>query len=209
MGKGGHGGGFAGATHSHDPDYPEDTFNLYQHVSHCEALNSATPSAAPGVLRPHARRLEPEPVLVSEGDHELMIKIFFSSPVHVRRIMIIGSGDDGHHPAHMKAFVNRDELDFSSAEDVVPAQQFDLAPNHEGEGYVLTRQAPFTNITSLVLLIDANCGDLDETRLAYIGLQGDHTHDRREAVHADYELMCQHADHPSVPDKHAASLGSS
>ena len=26
----------------------------------------------------------------------------------------------------------------------------------------------------------------------YLGLQGDHSHDRREAVNATYELVCQH-----------------
>ena len=44
----------------------------------------------------------------------------------------------------------------------------------------------------------ANCGEVDDTMLQYVGLQGDHTHDRREAVHAEYELMCQHADLPAT-----------
>lgn len=95
--------------------------------------------------------------------------------------------------------MNREELDFSSAEDMAPAQQFDLAPNPEGVGHVVTSIAPFTNVTCLTLLIDANCGGSDETRLQYVGLQGDHTHDRREAVHAEYEARAQLADHPSVP----------
>ena len=31
----------------------------------------------------------------------------------------------------------------------------------------------------------------DETALQYVGMQGDHSHDKREAVNATYELLCQ------------------
>ena len=35
----------------------------------------------------------------------------------------------------------------------------------------------------------ANHGDEEETKLAYIGMQGDHTHGQRMAVNATYELI--------------------
>uniref|UniRef100_A0A7S2DSZ5 PITH domain-containing protein n=1 Tax=Octactis speculum TaxID=3111310 RepID=A0A7S2DSZ5_9STRA len=199
MGRGGHGGGFSGGGHSHNPDAPEDDWNLYQHIERCEVLNCTRAADGPGIFKPFAYRLEEEPCVKSDGDEELLIKLSFSSPVHIRRIMIIGGGDEEYHPSHMKAYINRPELDFSGVNDVDAVQEWDLSPNATGEGYVVTRQAPFTNVTEVAFFITGNCGDIDETWLQYVGLQGDHTHDRREAVNATYEAMGQLADHPSVP----------
>lgn len=192
MGKGAHGGGFAGAGHSHNPDYPEDTWNLYQHIEFCDALNVTESSDAGGVFKPHVHRLDPEPRLVSDADAEMMIRVTFASPVHIRRIMVIGGGDQASHPAKLKAFVNRPDLDFASADGVAVTEEWDLAANVSGEGFVTTKPARFSNITSVTFLISENLGDEEQTMLQYIGLQGDHTHDRREAVDAKYELMCTH-----------------
>ena len=49
------------------------------------------------------------------------LQISFASPVHIRRIMVIGAGaDTDAHPAGMKAFVNMEDLDFSGAADMEP-----------------------------------------------------------------------------------------
>jgi len=178
-----------GEGHSHDVEYPEDTWNLYQHIERCEALNATDPAASAGIFKPHARRLEAQPCAVSDSDEELLIKVAFASPVHIRRIMVIGGGGTEHHPSFMKVFVQSEELDFSSAADLEPVQEFDLAPNVEGEGFVTTRQGPFTNVTSVAFYFTANQGGEDETMVQYIGMQGDHTHDKRKAVHATYELL--------------------
>ena len=39
-----------------------------------------------------------------------------------------------------------------------------------------------------------NVGGVDATGVQYIGLQGDHSHDKRQAVEATYELNCVHRD---------------
>ena len=108
--------------------------------------------------------------------------------------MVIGGGETDNHPSSLKVFVNTEEIDFGSAEDTPATQVFDLAPNPEGEGFVTTRQGPFTNVTSVALFFDANQGGVEETVIQYIGLQGDHTHDKRQAVDAVYELNCVHRD---------------
>ena len=52
----------------------------------------------------------------------------------------------------------------------------------------------FTNVTSLAFFFPGNHGEGDETSLQYIGMQGDHSHDRREAVDADVQAcVCQHS----------------
>ena len=189
MGRGGHGGGFAGAGHSHDPDQPEDSWNLYQHIERVEALNATVPTDGAGIFKPHAFRLQAEPCLVSDSDEELLIKVSFTSPVNVRRIMIIGGGDVDRHPSRLAVFVGSEEMDFSSVEDTPATQEFDLAPNPQGEGFMTTRQGPFTHVTSVAFFVDANQGGATETAIQYIGLQGDHTHGQRMAVDAKYELI--------------------
>jgi len=206
MGKGAHGGGFAGSSHSHSAEAPEDTWNLYQHIESVVGLNATAPGDAAAIFKPHAKRLDAEPTLTSDGDEELMVKVAFSSPVHIRRIMVIGGGEVDEHPSHLKVYVGREEIDFSSAEDVSPTQEFDLEQNLTGEGFLATRQAPFTNVTHVTFFFSANLGGAEETTVQYIGMQGEHTHDRREAVHATYEVMCQHADHAAVPGEAGAAM---
>jgi hypothetical protein len=78
MGKGGHGGGVVGGSHSHSVEvkaffknklslarhpcfkthkltgsatvaqYPDDNWNIYQHIERCEGLNATVPGDAPG-----------------------------------------------------------------------------------------------------------------------------------------------------------------
>jgi hypothetical protein len=151
MGKGGHGGACAGSGHSHDVEYPEDSWNLYQHIERVEALNVTQPQHGGGLFKPHARRLEAQPSVTSDADEEILLKIAFSAPVHIRRIMVIGGGETSGHPTRMQAFVNNEELDFAAAADSAATQAFDLAPNIAGEGFVTTRAGPFTGVTSLAL----------------------------------------------------------
>jgi hypothetical protein len=69
-----HGGGMAGASHSHDPEYPEDNWNLYSMLDpSTTALNVTVPSDAVGIFKPNALKLTEEPVLVSDADAEIMI----------------------------------------------------------------------------------------------------------------------------------------
>ena len=104
-----HGGG-----HSHDEAYPDDDWNLHQHVERAEALNAVAIGGDEGaairsaplyssgkalcVLKPHARRLDQSSALVSDADEQLIVKIQFFVPVSVRKIMIIGSGSSSSHP---------------------------------------------------------------------------------------------------------------
>lgn len=46
----------------------------------------------------------------------------------------------------------------------------------------------------------------DNTILQYIGMQGDHTHDKRKAVDATYELNCVYRD-TSVKEEFGAAEG--
>jgi hypothetical protein len=197
--------------HSHDEDYPDDAWSLYQHVDFqaSAALNTTLGGACAGdiasrahvaaVLRPHERRLERRPWLASDADEELLLVLKFTSPVHIRRILVIGGGGEGEeagaeelaaHPSHLRCFVNRGEnFDFASLNDVEPTQEFDLAVNASCSNEFLTRISAFTNVTTLALYFPANHGDTPSTLLRYVGLQGEHTHHQRVAVHTEYETL--------------------
>jgi hypothetical protein len=53
----------------------------------------------------------------------------------------------------------------------------------------ITLPRPFSNINTLTFYVAANHG-FPTTVLRYIGMQGEHTHYRRDAVHANYEVLC-------------------
>ena len=126
-----HGGGLKGAAHSHDPEFPDDDWNLYSMLdpSGFVALNVTQPEESPGIFRPFARRLAPTPFLISDSDAEMIIIVRFTSPVNIRKLMVIGGGEVGQHPSQMKCYCNQDAVDFGSIGSMRPAQEFPLAAN--------------------------------------------------------------------------------
>lgn len=120
----------------------------------------------------------------------------FISPVHIRKLMIIGGSTSDHHPSYLKCYVNQETFDFDSVDSVRPVQEFQLPINDTGNAELITLPHSFTNITSLTFYFNRNHGEVDVTNLQYIGMQGEHTHYRREAVHANYEVLCNGQDIP-------------
>eukprot|EP01034_Spumella_vulgaris_P034409 gene34409-42437_t len=172
----------AGSSHSHDIRFPEDSWNLYAMLDpSTTALNVTNPADAIGVFKPNALKNTTEPVLISDADAQIIVIARFTSPVHVRRIMIMGSGENEmNHPSELRCFVNRENVDFTNVEDIIPTQVFRLAVDRTGSIELVTVLQPFTNVTSLVFFFPSNHGDLQETTIQYIGLQGEHTHYKRE-----------------------------
>ena len=185
-----------GAGHSHNPEYPDDSWNLYAMLDTnlTTALNATNSTDALGVFKPFARRLETNPQLISDADEELMIVAQFTSPVHIRKIMIIGGGENDKHPSQLKCYVNKDNIDFSSVQSLTPSQAFNLPVNSDGTVELMTVLRPFTNVNSVVFFFPANHGGGDQTIIKYIGMQGEHTHYRRIAVDAVYEVLCNGQD---------------
>ena len=112
-----HGGG-----HSHDEEYPDDDWNLYQHLDCADALNgvmlcgdhdhgmrtSWAPHKATGealcVFKPHALRLDQFPALASDVDEQLLVKVQFAAPVSVRKLMVVGAGPASGHPSAVRCY---------------------------------------------------------------------------------------------------------
>jgi PITH domain len=123
----------------------------------------------------------------------LQVTVRFTSPVHVRKIMIIGGGAETQHPSSLKCYSNKEMVDFTNVSEFNPSQVFNLPMNMHGTVELTTVVQAFTNITSLVFYFPGNYGH-ESTVLKYIGMQGEHTHYRREAVDAVYEVLCNGQD---------------
>ena len=209
-----HGPGFSGALHSHDPEFPDEDWNLDANWDReaTTALNTETPDKAAGIFKPFARRLNAAPCLESDADEELMvIANFGDSPVHIRKLMVIGGGAEGQqgadtHPNKLRCYVNRTDLDFSCIDDYPVAQEFDLAVNADGTVELLTSLREFTNVYTCAFFFPSNFGGGDKTQVRYIGMQGEHTHYRREAVNAEYEVLCNGQDIEHHDDGHKPGI---
>eukprot|EP01041_Mallomonas_annulata_P010559 gene10559-22030_t len=191
-----HGPGFTGATHSHDPEFPDDDWNIYSQIDprSTSALNITSHTDLLGIFKPFSFRLREHPTIHSDADEEIIISIHFSSPVHIRKIMVIGGGlSEEEHPRLMKCYVNHEDIDFTNISSVNPVQDFELPINNDGSVELITSIHPFTNVNVLTLFFTSNHG-AESTAIRYIGMQGEHTHYRREAVNTNYELLCTHQD---------------
>ncbi|KAL8109996.1 hypothetical protein AgCh_025925 [Apium graveolens] len=102
-------------------------WSLFQHIDlpKVSALNEAVPGSVKSVFKAWEQRLSiSEGHLKSnEGDPELIVFIPFTSDVKIKSISIIG-GSDGTSPSKMRAFINRDGIDFSDAQSMQPVQVF-------------------------------------------------------------------------------------
>jgi hypothetical protein len=162
-----------GATHSHNPEYPDDDWNLYTQLDPegTTGLNCTQPLDAVGIFKPYALRFDSNPTLMSDADEEIMVVAKFVSPVHIRKLLFIGGGENtNQYPNIVKCYVNRDGIDFTGVSDLQPTQCFNLDLNEDGSQEHITAVHPFTNVTSLAFFFPSNYGD-EATGLKYIGMQ--------------------------------------
>jgi hypothetical protein len=91
--------------------------------------------------------------------------------------------------------MNRDDIDFSAAADLLPIQEWELAENPHGEIEYLTKYAKFQGVASLTLHFPRNFG-ANATCIHYIGLRGEATQLKRDVVATTvYEAIPNPSDH--------------
>lgn len=190
-----HGGGAcsheASKTKGCDHDEGGEAWALYQKVDTARliCLNEQRQDSLKDVLRPWHQRFDSAlPTLDSDVDPQLLICIPFVSPVKIKSICVVGGGDE-ENPSRMSAFINTEVMDFSSAENTKPVQSWELTRrNHSTERLVEypTRFTKFQNVNKLWLFVSHNYG-APSTSIMYIGLKGEFTKHKREAVQTTYE----------------------
>eukprot|EP01084_Bolivina_argentea_P265374 449808_1 len=124
-----------GHDHDHDHDGDGDGQSLYGMIdtTRVTCLNESEPGGILRCIKPWDRRMELDPYLESqEDDPELLIHVPFSQVVKVRAISIRG-GMGGTSPSKFLVWVNRDDVDFSNANELPPIQTIEVVnPQLEG-----------------------------------------------------------------------------
>ncbi|KAL5227755.1 hypothetical protein ABZP36_016020 [Zizania latifolia] len=173
-------------------------WSLFNHIDvpKVVALNESVAGSAKSVFKPWEQRLDTSGGFLesNEGDPELLVFIPFTSDVKVKSISVVG-GPDGTSPSRMRAFINREGIDFSDAQNMQPVQEWELAENLRGVLEYQTRYSRFQGVANLTLHFPDNFGG-DTTKIYYIGLRGEATQNKRDvAATIVYEIMPNPSDH--------------
>mmetsp|Transcript_21351 Transcript_21351/g.55489 ORF Transcript_21351/g.55489 Transcript_21351/m.55489 type:complete len:207 (-) Transcript_21351:1794-2414(-) len=178
-----------GCKHEHEDDgvVAGEASSLYGAIdfSRVFCLNEDPCHPGKAALKPTDRKRDVTEFLLSDADEEVILHIPFSGDVKLKGITIFGGGSD-ESPREMRAFVNREDVDFETAQTSVPVQKWDLAQEASAELEYITTAARFSNLSSLTLFFPSNFG-AEHTKIYYVGLRGQHMKIKREAVNAIYE----------------------
>lgn len=194
------GGSEGSRQHNHDCSEHDCAagWSLYKSIDvpHVRALNEEVDGSAQGIFRPWDKRLDTDPVLESQDDDpELLIFIPFTSDVKIRSICVVGGGG-GTSPARMRAFMNREDLDFSTANDLAAVQEWELVENLDGQIEYPTKAAKFQGVANLTLHFPTNLAGDGWTQISFIGFKGEATQNNRSKVASVvYEAMPNPKDH--------------
>jgi len=185
-----------GDGHDHSNDItPAVQSSLYQYINFdlITTLNEAQADSGKGIVKKTwAERLDEEPELESQSDEQLLMHVPFTGQVKLHSILIRTSPADSA-PKTLKVFTNRDDIDFSSAEDLAPLQEFELSQTSEIQDIAVNR-AQFGRVQNLTLFIEDNYGD-DVSRISYLGFRGTWMQLGRAPTDIIYESAANPADH--------------
>ncbi|KAL6615404.1 hypothetical protein ACP70R_037674 [Stipagrostis hirtigluma subsp. patula] len=136
-------------------------WSLFNHIDipKVVALNESVPGSVKSVFKPWEQRLDTSGLQYVSGHHRLLyycsnacvllqrsplIVMFsigfvtdkvsrnrFTSDVKIKSISVVG-GPEGTSPSRMRAFINREGIDFSDAQNMQPVQEWELAENLQG-----------------------------------------------------------------------------
>lgn len=96
----------------------------------------------------------------------------------------------------LKVFVNKENVDFSTASDIPATQALELPQSNDVQE-IPVKRALFNTVRSLDLFFEDNWsqGEEDETRISYIGFKGEWMKLSREPVNFLYEAAANPKDH--------------
>ncbi|KAH6645784.1 DUF1000 domain protein [Truncatella angustata] len=194
-----HGGGGHDHEHDHSDDItPALQHSLYQHIDFDAVItmNEASPGSGKAIIKKTwAERLQIEPELESDADEQIILNIPFTGQVKLHSILLRSSPSDSA-PRTLKVFINRSDMDFETASELDPTQQFELSQTSDIQELPVKR-ALFGKVQRLTLFLEDNFGDGDEdvTRLSYLGFKGEWMQLGRAPVNILYEAAPNPNDH--------------
>ncbi|KAK4216152.1 PITH domain-containing protein [Rhypophila decipiens] len=185
--------------HDHSDDItPALQFSLYQHIDFdgVVTMNEAEDGSGKAVLKKTwAERMAPEPEVASDADEQLLINIPFTGQIKLHSILLRTSPSESA-PQTLKVIINREDIDFSAAEELPGTQTFDLVQTSDIQEHAVKR-AKFNMVRRLSLFFADNFsdGDEDATRISYIGFKGEWMPVGRAPTNILYEAAANPADH--------------
>ncbi|KAI6250177.1 hypothetical protein HI914_01362 [Erysiphe necator] len=191
----------SGHNHGHDShDHSDDIqpalqYSLYQYINfdNVTCLNETVAGSGQAIVKkPWAERLQLFPVLVSDTDEQLLMHIPFTGQIKLHSILI-RSSNNGSAPQTLKVFQNRDDLDFSTACELSPVQEFKIPQSSEVQD-IPVKRALFGKVQNLTLFVEDNYGG-DNTKITYLGFKGDWMQLGRAPVNILYEAAASPRDH--------------
>ena len=119
------------------------------------------------------RRESDDVVLESDADEQLLIYIPFRETVKISSISI-KSPSDGSGPATVKVFKNvpAGAMDFDDAENSTPTQELEWSEEELEGAAVNVKLVSFQDTSSLTLFVENNVGDVDETVIQRLIING-------------------------------------
>jgi len=136
---------------------------------------------------------------------ELIVHVPFSEVVKIHSVCLRGPsaafGEAGCGPNKAKLFVDREDVDFSTAEDLPAHMEIDLMCDSQADTgnvhYPTRGKIGFQSATSVTLFFGENfSGDEDvQTLVSFIGFKGKSTKMKRKCVEAVYESRAMLKDH--------------
>jgi len=210
IGAGGHDHSHdASSDHTHDIEETEGV-DLFPQIAmdKVQCLNERNTGIGKFCLKPYAKRLDHSRFLLSdEDDAECILHIPFSEAVRCTGICICAD-DNGTAPRIAKIFVNRNDVDFSLAEELKADMKLtDMHRDVSAEVFYFTpRSGKFTTCHSLTIYVSDNWGG-DSTRINYIGFKGINTKLKRQIVHAVYEVRGCPSENQTLASSAAPQLG--
>ncbi len=133
-----------------------------------------------------------------------MEEISFAGQVKLKSIAILGDFEQA--PSQMKAFTNREDVDFDSVESILPDQEWELVrdvPRQTLPEYP-TKLTKFSQLRNLTLFFPNNFANSDITKITYIGLKGEWMPLNKNPIISMYEAAPNPADHQLKQDNLAS-----
>ncbi|GJN74114.1 hypothetical protein PLIIFM63780_008192 [Purpureocillium lilacinum] len=192
-------GGHDHHEHDHSDDItPALQSSLYEQINFDEitTLNESRRDAGKAVVKKTwAERLSAEPELESDADEQLLMTVPFTEQIKLHSILLRTS-PSASAPRTLHLYINRADLDFSSAEELEPVQKLELSQTSDVQE-IPVKRALFGKVQRLGLFFVDNFGDGDEdvSRVSYVGFKGEWTRLGRAPTNILYEAAPQPGDH--------------
>ncbi|KAL9042860.1 MAG: hypothetical protein Q9180_000283 [Flavoplaca navasiana] len=185
--------------HSHDDEVEPALQSLIWKQIDFESirtLNESEPDQGAKIVeKTWPQRLDPEPMLESDSDEQILMFVPFTGVLKLHSVLV-RSLEDSSAPKTLKLYLNRDDLDFSTASDLQPKQTLELSQTSEIQDLPVKRTS-FGNTYSLTLFFEDNFGN-DITRISWIGFKGEFMNLNREPVEVLYEKAANPKDHTLI-----------